>query len=440
MTRARFCRKMEAIPGFLSLADFMNLSDEQRLDWLQLIRSDNVGPRTFRSLINRFGSARAALKALPDLVARSSGARAVRLAERSACEAEMEAARRLGASFIAMGEQAYPPALRAIDAPPPLIAVKGDLSVLQRPMVAIVGSRNASAAGLAFTDRLTHELAGHEYVVASGLARGVDQRAHRAALRTGTVAVLAGGLTRIYPPEHEELAEEICARGALVSEMPLGWEPRGRDFPRRNRIVSGLALGTVVVEAARRSGSLITARFANEQGREVFAVPGSPLDPRAEGANDLIREGATLCTCAADVIQALSGQLSRNIQPQASLFDDDDGPIAERLWDETDLFGDPETPFSAAGQRFDEDAAPARFEPAAVEASGLERSPRESAPDTLSDRVSRLLGPSPVTIDDLVRASGASAAQVQACLFDLELSGRVMRHGGNRVSAIVDEI
>jgi len=282
------------------------LSDEQRLDWLQLIRSENIGPRTFRGLINRFGGARAALDALPDLVKRHAGGRQVRIARREDCEREYAAARALGARFVVMGDREYPAALREIDAPPPVLCVLGDVSVLSRPMAAVVGSRNASAAGLAFTDRLARELADAGFVIASGLARGVDQRAHRASLQTGTVAVLAGGLERIYPPEHVGLAEEICASGAVVSEMPLNWEPRGRDFPRRNRIVSGLALATIVVEAARRSGSLITARFANEQGREGFAVPGSPLDPRAEGCNDLLRSGATLCTRAADVVDALA--------------------------------------------------------------------------------------------------------------------------------------
>lgn len=400
----------------------MNLSDEQRLDWLQLIRSDNVGPSTFRTLVNKFGGARAALEALPALMKRATGARVVRLALRADCERELEATHRFGARLVALGEPEYPTALREIDAPPPLLCVKGQLSVLARPMVAIVGARNASAAGLAFTERLTHELSAAEYVIASGLARGVDQRAHRAALRTGTVAVLAGGLDRIYPPEHVDLSEEICAHGALISEMPLGWEPRGRDFPRRNRIVSGLAMGIVVVEAARKSGSLITSRFANEQGREVFAVPGSPLDPRAEGTNDLLRQGATLCTSGADVIDALAPTASGFAPQRTTLFEDDGNqPAAEPLWDETDLFGDPAPPCSQEGLQLDEESAPALAPPIMMDEPVDARS--------LEDRLADLLGPAPVGLDDLVRASGASVAQVQAILLDLELQGRASRRG-----------
>ncbi|HLJ70297.1 MAG TPA: DNA-processing protein DprA, partial [Roseiarcus sp.] len=282
----------------------IRLTDAQRFDWLRLIRSENVGPRTFRSLVNSCGGARAALQALPEL-ARRGGARAVRIASVKEIEQELEAARRIGARFVALGEADYPPLLRQIDSAPPIISVRGAAEALQRPTVAVVGSRNASAAGLAFAERLTRGIGAAGYVVASGLARGIDQRAHIASLETGAVAVLAGGLARPYPPEAAPLMEKIAAKGAAISEMPIEWEPRGRDFPRRNRIVSGLALGVVVVEAARGSGSLITARFAAEQGRLVFAAPGSPLDPRAEGTNDLIRNGATICTKAGDVIADL---------------------------------------------------------------------------------------------------------------------------------------
>ncbi len=410
------------------------LSDEQRLDWLQLIRSDNIGPRTFRTLINRFGGARAALEGLPDLVARHAGGRQIKIAKRQDCEREYESALKLGARFIVMGDREYPSALREIDSPPPVLCVLGEASALMRPMAAIVGSRNASAAGLAFTDRLARELAVADFVIASGLARGVDQRAHRASLQTGTVAVLAGGLDRIYPPEHVGLAQEICARGAVISEMPLGWEPRGRDFPRRNRIVSGLALATVVIEAARRSGSLITARFANEQGREVFAVPGSPLDPRAEGCNDLLRNGATLCTRGADVIEALAPIVAGGASPRANLRDDDAGfPSAERLWDETDLFGDPATPLSDAAHELDDDGGqtalfqPDVFTPAPAPGAAIEQISQ-------LEQITQLLGVSPVSIDDLVRASGLPVAVVQAALFDLELSGKLVRTGGNLVA------
>ena len=405
------------------------LSDEQRIDWLQLIRSDNIGPRTFRTLINRFGGARAALEALPELVRKHAGGRQIRIAQRDACAREFEQAMRIGARFIVMGDREYPSALREIDSPPPVLSVRGDVSVFARPMAAIVGSRNASAAGLSFTDRLARELSEADLVIASGLARGVDQRAHRASLQTGTIAVLAGGLERIYPPEHVGLADEICERGAVISEMPLTWEPRGRDFPRRNRIVSGLALATIVVEAARRSGSLITARFANEQGREVFAVPGSPLDPRAEGCNDLLRSGATLCTRGADVIEALAPIVAGNAEPRANLRDDEVlFPQAEKLWDETDLFGDPSTPLTESAHDLDDDggrADGANDHPFAPDA------PLDDEPVT---RIFDLLGASPVSVDDLVRASGFPTAIVNAALFELEMDGAIVRPGGNLVA------
>ena len=258
------------------------ITDAERLNRLRLIRSDNVGPRTFRSLLNHFGSARAALAHLPDLARRGGAARAMRICGEEDARAELAACDRLGVSLLAPEEAGYPPRLTTIDDAPPLLGVRGALDTLMRPMIAIVGSRNASAAGLKFASKLAHELGDAGFIVISGLARGIDQSAHRATVGSGTVAVLAGGHDRIYPREHEELLAAILdSNGAAISEMPPGHEPRARDFPRRNRLISGAALGVVVVEAAQRSGSLITARMANEQGREVFAVPGSPLDPRA---------------------------------------------------------------------------------------------------------------------------------------------------------------
>ena len=227
----------------------------------------------------------AALTALPDLAKRGGSARSIRICSREQAEAELQAARATGIEFFATGEPDYPARLKMIDDAPPVIAMRGKLDILQRPLVAIVGSRNASAAGAKFTERMARDLGDAGYVVVSGLARGIDAAAHRASLATGTVAVLAGGHDRIYPAEHVGLLEKILIDGAAVSEMPLAWEPRAHDFPRRNRIISGLSVGVIVVEAARRSGSLITARLAGEQGREVFAVPGSPLDPRNEGTN-----------------------------------------------------------------------------------------------------------------------------------------------------------
>jgi DNA processing protein len=406
------------------------LTDEQRLDWLQLIRCENVGPRTFRTLLNRFGGAGAALEALPELIRRNVSGRAIKIATRTEAEEEMTAATAIGVRFIAVGEPDYPAALRAIDAAPPLIAVRGQAEALAEPAVAIVGSRNASAAGLAFTERLARGLGRAGFVIVSGVARGIDLSAHRASLETGTIAVLAGGHARPYPAEHAPLLDEIAGKGAIVSEMPLNWEPRGRDFPRRNRIVSGLALGTIVVEAARRSGSLITARFASEQGREVFAVPGSPLDPRSEGTNDLLREGATLCTRVEDVESALAPLLGR--KPD-DLFTEAEpvSPAQEKLWDELDLFGE----------------EPPQTEPApmlwSAEEEGPSASPPRStngrAPQSAEERRSRLvslLGPAPVNIDDLVRAMECPASEVRALLFELEVAGRLVRYGGDLVALL----
>ncbi len=400
------------------IAGGRDLDDAEKVDWLRLIRSENVGPRTFATLLARYESAGAALAALPAL-ARKATSRSITICSVADAEAEWNRARKLNIRFVASCEAAYPQALRAIDAPPPLLAVAGQVEVLSRPIVGIVGSRNASANGLVFTERLARGLGEAGYVVASGLARGIDVKAHMASLDTGTVAVLAGGHDHIYPSEHEGLARRICGRGALISEMPLGWEPRAREFPRRNRIVSGLSLGVVVVEASRRSGSLITARFANEQGRDVFAVPGSPLDARAEGTNDLIRQGATLCTSAEDVIAALAPRLgsgSPDALGEAPRF----APEGEPLWDELDLFGDGPAPPDAPPPR------PARF----AEAAPVPAARAAGAAGAVAD----LLGPAPVSVDELIRASGLAPRAVQAALVELEIAGVALRHDGNRVS------
>ena len=289
----------------------IRLNDEQRLDWLRLIRSENVGPRTFRALLNHYGGARAALDAIPDLARRGGAMRPIRVASADEAERELLAARRLGINLVALGEPEYPRGLQATDDAPPLLAVRGRLAMLAEPAVAMVGSRNASAAGMTIAERLARDLGEAGLIVVSGLARGIDAAAHRGSLARGTVAVLAGGHDRPYPPEHVDLMAAIVEHGAAVSEMPLGWTPRGRDFPRRNRLIAGLVFGVVVVEAARRSGSLITARRALDYGREVFAVPGSPLDPRAEGTNELLKQGATLVSSAQDVIAALSPLIER---------------------------------------------------------------------------------------------------------------------------------
>jgi DNA processing protein len=379
----------------------IRLNDAERFDWLRLIRSENVGPRTFRALLKSYGDARAALRALPEL-ARRGGARAVRIAGVEEIERELAAAQRIGARFVALGEADYPALLAQIDSAPPIIALRGGAEIFGRPAAAIVGSRNASAAGLAFAERLTRAIGASGYVVVSGLARGVDQRAHLASLKTGAVAVLAGGLAKPYPPEAQPLMERIANEGAVISEMPIEWEPRGRDFPRRNRLVSGLALGVVVVEAARASGSLITARFAAEQGRAVFAVPGSPLDPRAEGTNDLIRNGATICTRPEDVIGELEPMRERG--PRALRED------ARASWRELDPYGGDEA-----------EDAPA---------------PGAGESDAARSRILALLGPAPTPIDDLARAAETSIRDVRIVLLELDLAGRLEYSGGDRVALI----
>jgi DNA processing protein len=364
------------------------LSEEQRRDWLRLIRSENVGPRTFRTLLNHYGGAKAALAALPELARRGGAERPGRICPEEEAERELRAAGRLGVTMVALGEPDYPARLQAIDDAPPLLALRGELAALRQPMLAMVGSRNASAAGLKMAERLARQLGEAGLVIVSGLARGIDAAAHRASLATGTVAVLAGGHNRLYPAEHADLLDHILGLGAAISEMPLDWEPRARDFPRRNRLISGLSLGVVVVEAARRSGSLITARMALEQGREVFAVPGSPLDPRAEGTNGLLKQGAALVTEAEDVLAVLRPMLERAPEP----------PMEE-----------PERP----------------EEPPLQEPEPSERA-----------RIVGLLGPTPVGIDDLVRLSGSSPAIVRTVLLELELAGRLDRHGGGLFSLL----
>jgi len=304
----------------------------------------------------------------------------------------MYAAERLGVTFIALGEPEYPTRLQAIADAPPLLAARGQVAALTKPMIAMVGSRNASAVGMKFATQLAQGFGSAGLIVVSGLARGIDAAAHRASLASGTVAVLAGGHDRVYPSEHTDLLEEILSNGAAVSEMPLGWEPRGRDFPRRNRLVSGLSVGVVVVEAARRSGSLISARMAAEQGREVFAVPGSPLDPRSEGTNALLKEGATLVTEVEDVLSVL-----RPILDQPPPIMPADEPPAERL-DRPEAIEEPESSDRA--------------------------------------RVVQLLGPTPVSIDDLVRLSGTTPTIVRTVLLELEIAGRLERHGNALVSLV----
>ncbi|WP_421724640.1 DNA-processing protein DprA [Bauldia sp.] len=364
------------------------LDDAQQLAWLRLIRSENIGPITFRRLINHFGSGTAAIEAVPTMAER--GGRRIRLCPVDDAEREIDALGQLGGRFVAVGEFGYPPWLRHIADAPPLLAVRGALDCLARPAVAIVGSRNASVAGRKFAGQIATGLGSADYAVVSGLARGIDAAAHTAALQTGTVAVLAGGMDRIYPPDNVDLAEAIIAQGgAQITEMPFGWVPRGRDFPRRNRIVSGVALGVVVVEAATRSGSLITARLAGEQGRLVFAVPGSPLDPRAAGSNRLIKDGAHMVTEVADVTAELA-------------------PMLDRPPPEPTEMGEPGKTGPGPDDVVDDDRS----------------------------AVLSALSPSPIEIDEIIRFTGLTPGVVLLVLLELELAGRLERHGGQRVSLI----
>ena len=364
------------------------LNERQRLSWLRRIRSENVGPSTFRALVNQFGGAEAALAALP-MLSRRGGRASIQIFSEAEAEAELEAARRADAHLVAIGELGYPTALAQIDAPPPIVYAKGKLELADSPIVAIVGARNGSAVGQKFTRQLATELGLEGFVIASGLARGIDTAAHLAALERGTLAVLAGGIDIVYPPENADLQRAIGEQGLLITERGPGLQPRGKDFPRRNRLISGVSLGVVVVEAAERSGSLITARFAGEQGREVFAVPGSPLDPRSTGANNLLKQGATLVTGAEDIIETLAPILGRPVAPESGLASPDESREPE--------------PLPEIGQN--------------------ER-----------EKIVGVLGPSPVDIDEVIRATGLGARKVHIVLLELDLAGRLQRHGQQLVS------
>lgn len=360
------------------------MNHAERLARLRLIRTPNVGPVSWHQLMQRFGSGEAALAALPDLVLRGGAGRA-RIAPAEIAEREMERVAALGARHLFCDEEDYSPLLREVEGAPPVLVVRGDTAMLQAPCVAIVGARNASAAACRFARQLAADLAGQGATVVSGLARGVDTAAHVGALRGATAGVIASGIDIAFPPENAALQEKIACDQLLIAEQPPGTEPLARHFPSRNRIIAGLAHGTVVIEAAPRSGSLITARRAGDYGREVMAVPGSPLDPRAQGCNLLIREGATLIQTVDDVIEAI-------------------GPIDGRM------VRDAGCAFAAA--------------PVAEPAEGERRALVE------------LLGPTPVAVDELVRQSGQDAAAVQLVLLELELAGRIVRHAGAKISLL----
>lgn len=370
------------------------LSNVERLDWLRLIRSENVGPITFAQLVARYGTAGAALEALPDLARRGGRRRPIKICPKAAAEREIEAVERAGARLVARCEADYPALLATLDDAPPLLAVLGHSHLFDRHAVAMVGARNASANGRRLAQQLASGLGDAGLIVVSGLARGIDAAAHEGALKSGTVAVVAGGVDVVYPEQNADLHAAIAEQGAVVSEMPMATVPQARHFPRRNRLISGMTLATIVVEAAPRSGSLITARFAADQGREVLAVPGSPLDPRARGCNRLIRDGATLVESADHVLEALSGSLRAPAR---------------------------------------EDKAP---EYQAEYQAGPAATPTESEIDAAREAVVELLGPTPVAVDELIRQCQVSAALVQVALLELELAGRIERHPGNRVALI----
>lgn len=367
------------------------LNPAERLDWLRLLRSENVGPITFYQLLQRFGSAAAALDALPSFARRGGRQRGLALCPRADAERELIALDKAGARLVAWGEPDYPQALAAVEDAPPLVAVKGKTTLLERRAIAVVGARNASANGRRFAREIAGELGRNGFLVVSGLARGIDAAAHQGAIDTGTLAVVAGGIDVVYPEENRPLHDEIGERGVIMAELPVGTVPQARHFPRRNRIISGTSLGVLVVDAALKSGSLITARFALEQGREVFSVPGSPLDPRCRGCNDLIRRGATLVEGVDDVLGALEGQLAdsqevRQRHPPS-------GPITNGNTTENDT---------------DQERA----------------------------KVLEALGPSPVAVDELVRQCQLSPAIVATVLLELELAGRLERQPGNRVTLL----
>lgn len=363
------------------------LTDSERADWLRLSRTENVGPITFRQLVRRFGSARAALDALPAIVQRG-GKKSFKIPTASECEDEIARTKKIGAQIIAWCEPDYPEALAAIEDAPPIISIRGHSHLMRKRCIGIVGARNASLNGRKMAENLARELGQMDIVIASGLARGIDTAAHQASLATGTVAVLAGGVDVVYPQENQALYDKLAETGCILSDMPLGIEPIAKLFPRRNRLISGLSLGVVVVEAALQSGSLITAKMALEQGREVFAVPGSPLDPRCTGTNDLIRQGAVLTEKAADIlthIHTLPGLLA---EPPANDFEAASTPIDR------------------------------------------------AALDDAREKILENISPSPVSVDELVRECHVSASVVLTVLLELELAGRVERQVGNKVVLI----
>ncbi len=381
------------------------LTLSQKIDWLRLIRSSNVGPTTFRQLINRFGSARAALEMLPELTLRGGARTTPRICSREEAELEIEKLQKSGARLIDSGDPDYPCLLQFIHSPPPLLAVRGRMEQNNDKTIAMIGARNASASGRKLAFSMARELGERGYVTVSGLARGIDFSAHKGAMKTGTIAVFAGGIDQVYPRENMALAEEIIENGGMhISEMPHGSQPRARDFPRRNRLVSGISRGVLVIEAALRSGSLITARYGLEQNREIFAVPGSPADPRSAGTNRLIREGATLVTEAADILEELNE--NNMVRDLFCLGEDQDDGIHGRQ----ERTGNGQVNEGTDEKLYDQ-VGPADYK-----------------------NIIEALGPSPTSVDDLIAATCLPAPMVQSVLLELDLAGRIERSAGQLVA------
>ena len=370
-----------------------SFSAKEKLAWLRLLRTENIGPITFYKLLERFGSAENALKAIPDLARRGGRMGGLKAFATDLAEKELAQVEKAGARLIARDEPEYPSLLEQIEDAPPLITVMGHSSILSKPSLAVVGARNASLPGQKIAGSFSRKVAATGYVIVSGLARGIDTAAHTASLDTGTIAIVAGGINVIYPRENEKLYRQISEQGAVIAESPFGTEPIARHFPRRNRLISGLSLGVLIVEAAMKSGSLITARMAVEQNREVFAVPGSPMDPRSEGANKLIQDGAHIATSADDILRELE---SLRLRP---------------------MNDPPADPWKGAPNLFSQN---------------LTKEPDEA----LRIKILEMLSPTPVQIDEVIRAAEAPTSEVLIVILELELAGRIERHPGNKVNLI----
>jgi DNA processing protein len=362
------------------------LTDSERMAWLRLSRTDGIGPQTFHKLIARYKTASRAIEALPDLMTKGGAKRGLKVYAEELARKEIEATAHANAQLLCACESQYPAMLKNIDSAPPLVCVSGNLALFEKTSVGIVGARTASASGRKMARILAYGLADAGFLVTSGLARGIDTAAHEAATPNRTAAVIAGGIDHLYPPENAELQKSIAAEGLLITEMPIGTAPRAEHFPRRNRIISGMSHVVIIVEAALRSGSLITARFANEQNREVFAVPGSPLDPRCEGTNKLIKDGANILTSVNDVLD----YLNREVTPlQAMLFEREPEPLLP---------------------------------------------PDEDTDDATRREVMGLLSVNAVDIDDLIREASCLPEAVMSVLLELEVAGRITRSAGGMVA------